>query len=123
MEEVKLLKSRQLNNIDPSKKLKESDMKRIVKYTDKSIFSNDCCLWKGYITNNKSKYVNFYFNGNKCALHRLLYINFVGDLHDNVYLSHSCKNDGVCCNVNHLVIKKKLKKNKENKKNTVEFDL
>ena len=27
----------------------------------------------------------------KIALHRLLYINFIGHIHDNVYLSYKCK--------------------------------
>lgn len=119
---LELLKSKQLNNIPEDKKLKENDLKRIIKYTDNCLFGNECSLWKGYITNNKSKYVNFYFNGNKMALHRLLYLNFIGNIHDNVYLSCKCKNEGVCCNINHIIIKKNKKK-KEIKKNTVEFDL
>ena len=120
---LELLKSKQLNNIPEKKKLKENDLKRIVKYTDNCLFGSECSLWKGYITNNKSKYVNFYFNGNKMALHRLLYLNFIDDLHDNIYLSYKCNNEGVCCNINHLILKKKNKKKKEIKKNTVEFDL
>ena len=119
---IELIKNKQLNNIPENKKLKDNDIKRILKYVDNSLFGDECCLWKGYITNNKSKYVNFYFNGNKIALHRLLYINFIGHIHDNVYLSYKCKNEGVCCNINHIIIKKNKKK-KEIKKNTVEFDL
>ena len=119
---LELLKSKQLNNLPENKKLKENDFKRIIKYTDNCLFGNECSLWKGYITNNKSKYVNFYFNGSKIALHRLLYLNFIEHIHDNVYLSHKCKNEGVCCNINHIIIKKNKKK-KEIKKNTVEFDL
>jgi hypothetical protein len=119
---LELLKSKQLNNISENKKLKENDLMRIIKYTDNCLFGNECSLWKGYITNNKSTYVNFYFNGNKIALHRLLYLNFIGNLYDNIYLSYKCNNDGICCNINHLIIKKNKKK-KEIKKNTVEFDL
>ena len=119
---LQLLKNKQLNDIPENKKLKENDLKRIIKYTDNCLFGNECTLWKGYITNNKSKYVNFYFNGNKVALNRLLYLNFIGHIHDNVYLSYKCKNEGVCCNINHIIIKKNKKK-KEVKKNTVEFDL
>jgi len=118
---LELLKSKQLNIIPKNKKLKDNDLKRIIKYTDNCLFGNECSLWKGYITNNKSKYVNFYFNGNKLALHRLLYLNFISNIDDNIYLSHTCKNGGICCNINHIIIKKN--KIKKNKKNTVEFDL
>jgi hypothetical protein len=121
---LELFKNKQLDNIPENKRLKENDFKRIIKYTDNCIFGNECSLWKGYITNNKSKYINFYFNGSKIALHRLLYLNFIGHLHENVYLSYTCCNDGVCCNVNHIIIKKKaIKKKVEIKKNTVEFNL
>ena len=113
---LELLKSKQLNNLPENKKLKENDFKRIIKYTDNCLFGNECSLWKGYITNNKSKYVNFYFNGSKIALHRLLYLNFIEHIHDNVYLSHKCKNEGVCCNINHIIIKKNKKKKKIKKK-------
>ena len=122
-DKLKLLKNKQLNNIPENKKLKESDMKRIIKYTNNCLFSNECCLWTGYITNNKSKYINFYFNGKKTALHRLLYINYIGNLHDNIYLSYKCNNEGICCNINHLIIKKNNKKKIIKNKNTVEFDL
>ena len=83
------------------------DQKRICKYICSSIFDeNVCCIWDGYVTNinNKSKgtYVNFFFGGRKVALHRLLYTNFVEELHDNEYLKFSCENKGRCCNIHHL---------------------
>ena len=90
-ERLEILKSKQINNIPENKRLKDNDFLRIIKYTDKSIFGSECSLWKGYITNNKSKYVNFYFNGSKTALHRLLYLNFIGNIYDNVYLSYRSK--------------------------------
>ena len=103
------LKKNQRNDISDDKKLKEKDLKRIIKYTDASILSsNECVMWKGYITNNKGLYVNFYFNKKKMALHRLLYINFIGNLYDNSYLQFTCKNKGTCCNINHIKIKKKI---------------
>jgi len=119
---LEFLKTKQLKKINDNKLLKDSDLLRIIKYTDNSIFGNKCSLWNGYITNNKSKYINFYFNGCKIALHRLLYLNFIGNLHDNIYLSYTCENPGVCCNINHFGIKKNKIKNNI-KKNTVEFDL
>ena len=57
-----------------------------------------------------SKYINFYFKGKKCALHRLLYLNYVGKLENKEYLKYKCKNKGVCCNINHFnkITKKKI---------------
>jgi hypothetical protein len=97
----------QRNNICSEKKFKHSDIKRITKYINGSIFNeHDCTLWNGYITNKnnskKGSYVNFYFNGKKTALHRLLYINFVGDLSEQEYLKFTCNNCGKCCNIHHL---------------------
>lgn len=121
------LKKKQLSNVPKDYLLKESDLKRILKYVDTSIFDdNFCCLWKGYVTNNKGLYVNFYFNKKKMALHRLLYINFIGQLYSNSYLEFTCPNKGVCCNINHIKIKKKklnIKKEKNSTiNNTVYFD-
>ena len=105
--------SKQLKNVvPPSKKLQYSDLKRICKYIDRSIFLNkksesvNCCIWTGYITNeknsNKGTYINFFYKNKKMALHRLLYINYVGELLSNEYLKFTCENKGKCCNVNHL---------------------
>jgi hypothetical protein len=89
-----------------NKKLSYNDMARIVKHINKSIFGEECTLWDGYVTNInnnvKSQYVNFYFKDRKVALHRLLYVNFVGDIADNEYIKYKCENKGICCNVNHL---------------------
>ena len=60
------------------------------------------------------------------ALHRLLYINFIGQLYSNSYLEFTCPNKGVCCNINHIKIKKRklsIKKEKNTTiNNTVYFD-
>jgi len=103
----KELTSKQLKNINSDKKLLFSDLKRICKYIETSIFDKDnCCLWNGYITNannaSKGTYINFYFKKKKVALHRLLYINFVEELTDNSYLKFTCENKGSCCNIHHL---------------------
>ena len=93
-------------NCPDNLKLKHSDLLRITKYTDKSLFGNECCIWKGYITETKnSKYINFYFNKKKLALHRILYNNYIGSL-GNEYLDYSCKNKNICCNINHIKKKK-----------------
>jgi hypothetical protein len=112
------LASMQIKNISYDKRLNFSDLKRIAKYINGSIFSPDTCsLWKGYITNEnnpiKGTYINFYFKNKKVALHRLLYINFIESLVDgHEYLKYSCENRGKCCNINHI------KKYKYNKKKT-----
>ena len=89
-----------------SKKLSYNDLKRISKYLLESIFSNNCSIWNGYITivknDDKNAYINFYYSGKKYALHRLLYINFIGDLGDNEYIKFKCNNKGKCCNINHF---------------------
>jgi len=124
-ERLKLMREKQLNNICNNKKLKDKDMKRIIKYTDNCIFGEECSLWKGYITNNKSTYINFFFNGKKNALHRILYLNFIGNLYENSYLSYSCSNSGKCCNINHIKIKKNcniINNIKKNNNNSVSFD-
>ena len=83
-------------------------MKRICKNLKKSIFNKDdnCALWNGYITNNKNgkQYINFYFKKKKVALHRLLYMNYIGYVNSNEYLKLSCKNCGKCCSINHIKI-------------------
>jgi len=93
--------------VNGTKKLQFNDLKRISKYINNSIFNdNKCCLWTGYITNekntNKGTYINFYFRRKKVALHRLLYINFVDNLDNTDYLKFNCPNKGKCCNVNHM---------------------
>lgn len=114
------LLEKQRKNVPITKKLRYNDMKRLCKYIDKNIFDeNVCAIWNGYITNvenvNKGVYINFYFKGKKIALHRLLYINFIGDLADDEYLKYSCENKGKCCNVMHL---QKFKYTKNNHTDT-----
>lgn len=118
------LVTKQLQNVEISKRLQYSDLKRITEYIDGDIFDeNKCCIWNGYVTNvgtkNKINYINFYFRGKKIALHRLLYINFVGKLNDDEYIKYSCENKGKCCCVNHLekckfneIKKEKMRKEK-----------
>ena len=107
------LLSKQLNKVDKNKRLDYKDIKRLSKYLTDSIFQKDkCVLWTGYITNKnnfeKGVYINFYFRNKKYALHRLLYVNFIGNLYDDEYLRFTCENKGCCCNVNHLY---KIEKN------------
>ena len=119
---LKKLVKRQLKNINPEFKLSNSDLNRISNNLPDDIFSTDCCIWKGYITNNnnnRAKYINFYFNKKKIALHRLLYINFKGELKKNEYIKYSCNNKGKCCNINHIKKVNNEKKN-NNKNNKVE---
>jgi len=120
---LKKLVKRQLKNINPEFKLSNSDLMRIANNLPCDIFSNNCCIWNGYITNNnnnRAKYINFYFNKKKIALHRLLYINFKGELKKNEYIKYSCDNKGKCCNINHI---KKVNNDKKNKKNNKKIEI
>ena len=113
----KELVAKQKKDIPTNKKLQLSDIKRIARRISGSISDpNKCSIWSGYITNinnaAKGTYVNFYFRKKKVALHRLLYINFVGPLEDDEYLKFNCENKGKCCNVHHM---------NKFKYNTVEF--
>lgn len=112
---------KQLKTVRTDKKLQYSDIKRICKYINTSIFDeNNCCLWNGYITNtnnpNKGTYINLYFKKKKVALHRLLYENFIDELYSDEYLKFTCNNKGRCCNIHHL---QKLKYRKKVETNSV----
>lgn len=104
---LKDLLDHQLKNIHPKMKLQYNDLKRIAKYIECNIFSIDkCCLWNGYVTNenkvHKGTYINFYFKKKKMALHRLLYVNYIGELTDNEYLKFNCEHRGRCCSIHHM---------------------
>lgn len=104
---IKELLNKQLQNINPSKKLNYNDLKRISKFLTSSIFDEKkCSIWNGYITNEKNHtkgiYINFYFNQKKIALHRLLYLNYIGDILNTEYIKFSCVNKGKCCNIHHM---------------------
>jgi hypothetical protein len=104
---LKELLINQLKNINPNKKLNYGDMKRISKFLNNSIFHDTTCsLWNGYITNEnnhtKGTYINFYFNKKKIALHRLLFINYIGEISNKEYIRFTCDNKGKCCNINHM---------------------
>jgi len=131
------LVNKQLQNIPPSKKLQYNDIKRLCGYINGNIFDESkCTLWSGYVTNYKNPqrgvYINFYFRKKKVALHRLLYINYVGELDDDEYIKYVCMNKGRCCNIHHIkkfkydksVTHKKAaeKKDKNKKKNKKKRD-
>ena len=102
------------------KKLDVKSLQRISRNIDKSIFGSECVIWKGYITYIKGTdvhYINFFFNKKKHALHRLLYLNFVGPIDDNEYIKYSCDNKGKCCNVNHF-----YKINQKKEENIKEYE-
>jgi hypothetical protein len=90
----------QRKNLILEKKLSLSDLKRIASHLLESIFTENCSLWK---SENNSDFVNFFFNGKKQALHRLLYYNFVDDIDNTQYLKYSCLNKGKCCCLNHII--------------------
>jgi hypothetical protein len=121
---------KQIKSIDLSYKLTDKDINRICKYIDSSIFTvGKCVIWKGYIThrNNikRNPVINFFYHGTKISLHRLLYINFIGNLERNNYIRLTCANKGFCCNINcmhkydykHLSEKKTVQKSTTNVNN------
>ena len=96
----------QKDDVDQNKKLDVKSLQRISRNIEDSIFSNKCVLWQGYVTyisSTDTHYVNFFFNGKKHALHRLLFLNFKGDVGKNEYLKYKCENKGKCCNINHIL--------------------
>ncbi len=104
-------------NIENEKKLDVKSLQRISRNVEGSLFEDKCILWQGYITYISSTdvhYINFFFNGKKHALHRLLYLNFIGDVKKNEYLKYTCNNKGKCCNINHII--------KINSKKTLELE-
>ncbi len=123
--DINLLINIAVNSIREScpdnKKLSIKDITRIYKKSGNFLNSQECVLWKGYITSNKIEYINFYFNGTKIALHRLLFINFKGHIGDNDYLEYTCNNKGKCCNIKHIIKKNKIKR-KRKLINIVYFD-
>ncbi len=97
----KELKKNQLLNVAEDKKFHDWDILRLSKKLDNSIFtSTECVPWKGYVS--KGKYISFIFNDKKHALHRLLYLNYIGDIYEGEYIRYICDNRGVCCNLNHF---------------------
>ena len=85
------------------------DLNRIANNIDKSIFGNECSIWKGFIHHYKNNYyINFFFKGSKKNLSRLLYYNFVGNIDNYEYIKNICENVGKCCNITHY---KKCTKN------------
>jgi len=78
------------------------DLNRIVNNIDKSIFDNECTIWKGFIHSYKNNYyINFFYKGSKKNLSRLLYYNFVGKIEESEYIKTTCENGGKCCNIKH----------------------
>lgn len=96
----------QRKNLIYKYKLELLDIKRIISNLTVSPFNNnnECCIWNGYVTTNYNKisYINFYFKHHKMALHRLLYINYIGDINNKQYLKFTCNNKGICCNLKHI---------------------
>ena len=108
--------SRQRKNIPQPVLLGFKDLNRIINNIDKSIFDNECTIWKGFIHSYKNNhYINFFYKGSKKNLSRLLYYNFVGKIDEIEYIKNICKN-GKCCNINHYQKFKKdlIKNNEEN---------
>jgi len=121
---VNKLFANQIDNVDAKYRLNAKDIVRLSSYIGSDPFCNsECCRWKGAISksSHQSKYINFWFNKKKQALHRILYLNYKGELPKNKYLRFSCPNAnmrGICCNINHLdLINKDEDDNEQNNVN------
>lgn len=114
---------KQRKDVYYAKKLTYRDINRIVKYVDKSLFGEECCIWKGYISclgkDNNNFYINFFFKDKKVGIHRLLYSNYVGNIDNNEYVRFSCDNIGKCCNINHFI---KYSTNENNENNGEDYE-
>tara|TARA_B100000902_G_scaffold327503_1_gene323103 strand:- start:9783 stop:10322 length:540 start_codon:yes stop_codon:yes gene_type:complete len=111
------LVNKQKQEVENDKKLDVKSLQRISRNVEGSLFGDKCIIWQGYITYISSTdvhYINFFFNGKKHALHRLLYLNYIGDVKKNEYLKYTCPNKGKCCNINHII--------KINSKKTLELE-
>jgi hypothetical protein len=124
---INKLFANQLKEIDHKYYLNAKDIIRLSSYINSDPFSETkCCKWKGTISksSHQSKYINFWFNKKKQALHRILYINYIGNLPTNKYLRFNCQNinmRGICCNINHLDLINE--NNNENDKNLTKIDI
>ena len=95
-------------------KLSFQDIKRVDKYLKRNIFdSDDCCIYKGEL---KKNYATISFKGKKVSVHRLLYHNYISSITDGDYVSFSCNNRGICCNLQHFSMSKKKKDSKKDSK-------
>ncbi len=72
---------------------------RFSKFVNSVPFGEACCRFNGYCN---SKSITFYFRRKKRTLHRLLYINFKGDIDNNEYIKYTCGGADKCCNIDHL---------------------
>ena len=114
---LKELVEKQIKNIKGSRKLSFHDLEKIVVGIPISIFDENCCIWTKHIKKNiktKQEWINFYFNKEKTALHRLLYENYIGELTSEDHIKYKCGSHGGCCNVTHMI---KYKYNYTNKTN------
>ena len=107
---INKLFNNQIENINPIYRLKSNDIIRLSLYLSSDPFCDSkCCKWTGTISISscQTKYINFWFNKKKQALHRVLYINYIKDLPKNKYLKFICPDPnmkGICCNINHMVL-------------------
>jgi len=117
---LNILIDKQLKDIDPNDRLSLNDIHRLTKYLRDNIFGEDCVEWGGYCERktkrNRSCGIIFYFNGDKRALHRLLFTNYISPIPENTHIYFTCKNGPYCANVTHMFMKEY--NNRKNKKKT-----
>ena len=83
-------------------KMTFDDIKRLDRCIFDDIFnSTKCCLYNG---TKKGNYCMFSFRGKKTSVLRLIYHNYIEDVNTSSRIKHFCKNEGICCNINHFTI-------------------
>lgn len=84
-------------------KLTFEDLKRIdLKINGDITKSITCCLYTGAIVGKS--YSTFSFRGKKVSLLRILYHNLIDDLEPDMKIIYNCKNNGICCNLDHFIM-------------------
>lgn len=85
-------------------KLEPDDILRLANKITTSLFDEyNCC---NYLVSQR-RYKVFHFKNKKINILRLLYHNYVGELHHTEYLKRKCNNVN-CINIKHLEKKKKV---------------
>lgn len=93
--------SKQRHFIPKAKRLTFSDMERLSKYLQSSIFGDTCAGWSGYANYNNSYQCVMFYKNKKLALPRLLYANYIDRLSRNECIRFTCGNRK-CSNVTHM---------------------
>lgn len=123
---LKTLIDKQRKNIPDEDRLEVKDIRRLVKFLQDTIFNEHGCTgWDGYYckTFKKCTGITFFFKKEKRMIHRLLYINYKGDIPNNCFIRFTCPTGPYCCNVNHMNLKERVRKYARRKPPKIKSDV